>query len=522
MAANLILANGKVYTFDSAQPRAQAVALGFGRTLLVGDNETVLAEKGGHTRVIDLGGRTVIPGLVDAHLHFTGYAMGLAQVNLEGARSLEQAVARVATRIQTASPGEWIRGHTWNHNDWAEPVFPDKRPLDAIAPSNPVVLSRKDGHSMWVNSAALRARNITRDTPDPAGGRIERDASGEPTGLLFEDAIELMGAGIGVGQEEIPLPLLQRAISEAHQAGLTGIHNIEGANALRAFQALRASGTLTLRVVHFFPGAFLEPWAETGVEAGFGDDWLQMAGIKLFTDGALGSQTAALFDPFEGTENRGMLVASEDELYRSARSAAAHGFQVAIHAIGDRAIHIALNALARVRQEGFTRAVLRVEHAQHLAAADIPRFRQSNIVASMQPIHQPSDMFVADRLLGARGRYTYAFKSLLDSGATLWFGSDCPVETLDPMRGIHAAVTRQNERGEPTNGWYPEERLGVTQAVAAYYAPRPSQPPGQGPGALGDWVVLSDNIFEIPPAEILNTRVEFTFAGGNMVYPDSA
>lgn len=506
MSADLILTNGNFYTPGSSHPHRAALAFEHGR--VAGWDDQAEAERGPHTRVIDLGGKTIIPGLVDSHIHFTGFALGLRQVNLEGARSLSEAVARVAARIQDTARGEWVSGHSWNHNDWDVPVFPTKAALDAVAPDNPVVLTRKDGHSMWLNSAALFAAGITRETPDPAGGKIERDDAGDPNGILREQAMNLMGAGIGVGEEEIAREDLVRAIAHAHRAGLTAIHNIEGPSALRAFQDLRARDELNLRVTQFFPIHQIEHAIALGLEQGFGDEWLGLAGVKIFSDGALGSQTAWMLEPFEQSLSRGMPLTPRGEIERVARLAAQHNLQVAIHAIGDAANRTVLDIIEKLRGEGFRQALFRIEHAQHLTQADVPRFARLNVIASVQPIHQPSDMFVADRTLGKRARWTYPFRSLLDSGASLYFGSDCPVETLDPLRGIHAAVTRQNENGEPADGWYPEERISVPEAVSAYT--RTAHP--------SDWVVLSRNIFEIPPREILETRVEYTIVGGNIVY----
>jgi predicted amidohydrolase YtcJ len=404
--------------------------------------------------VIDLRGRAVIPGLVDHHLHFTGYAMGIARVQLEGARSLEEAVSCVAGRVQAAKPGEWIFGMGWNHLDWTVPVFPTKAPLDMVAPANPVVLDRKDGHSAWLNSAALRAANITRETPDPPGGVIDRDASGEPTGLLREKAKEWLEHHIGFDAPRVAEADLLNAIHHAHQVGLTGIHNVEGANALRAFQSLRAQDKLTLRVTHMIPAENLEHAIAVGLQTGFGDEFLRMGGVKIFADGSLGSQTAWMLEPFEGQpENRGLATTPPEEIERLARLAANAGIMVATHAIGDRAIREVLNVYEKLRREGFN-TTFRIEHAQHLHPADIPRFRALNVIASMQPIHATSDYKMADQLLGARARYAYAFKSLLNAGATLVFGSDCPVETLDPLAGIHAAVTRERANGEPRGGWY--------------------------------------------------------------------
>ena len=514
--ADLLLLNGKIHTMDAAQPLTRAIAFSNGRVLALG--EDAIAQRGPRTEVIDLRERTVIPGLVDSHIHFTGYAMGMARVQLEGARSLEEAVARVEARARRAEPGELILGSGWNHQDWTDPRFPTKAPLDRAAPRNPVVLDRKDGHSVWLNSAALKMAHISRETADPAGGVVERDADGEPTGLLRENAMKLVSGPIGFDADKVSEKPLLDAIRRAHRLGLTGIHNVEGANALKAFQSLHSKGLLNLRVLHMIPVENLEHAVALGLQTGLGDEWLRIGGVKIFADGSLGSQTAHLLEPFEGQPgNCGVAVTPPEEIERLAVTAANAGLMVATHAIGDRAIRDVLDAYEKLRREMHT-AVLRIEHVQHIDPADLPRFKELNVTASMQPIHAPSDYRMAERLLGKRARYSYAFRSLLGAGAKLIFGSDCPVETLDPLAGIHAAVTRQRVDGDPAGGWFPEERVSVEEAVGAYTRPLRAGS-GQGEnGAPGDCVVLSQDIFSIPPREILETKIEYTIAGGQFVY----
>lgn len=507
--ADLLLVNGTIRTLNPARPRANAIAFASGRVAAF--DQAARDARTAQTRVIDLRGRLVLPGLVDHHLHFVGYALGLSRVQLEGARTLEEAVARVAARVQSAKPGEWILGLGWNHLDWDAPRFPTKASLDQVAPANPVALDRKDGHSVWVNSAALRAAQISRETPDPPGGVIERGPDGEPTGLLQEKAAWLMDQVIGPAATDVTESELLTAIQNAHRHGLTGIHNVEGANALRAFQQLHARGKLTLRVTHMLPADNLEHAVALGLQTGFGDDFLRIGGVKIFADGSLGSQTAHMLEPFVGKgDNCGVAVTPPEEIERLARAAANAGIMVVTHAIGDRANRDVLDVYERLRREGST-VTFRIEHAQHLHPADIPRFGAHDVVASVQPIHATSDYQMADRLLGARARHSYAFKSLLNAGAKLVFGSDCPVETLDPLVGIHAAVTRERANGEPRGGWYPEERLDVEQTVRAYATPLQV-------GGHADCVVLSQDIFSIPPREILATTVESTIVGGRVVY----
>ena len=508
MLTELLLTNAKIHTLDPDHPQASVMACTNGR--VAGFDADALAIYNPLTvQIIDVGGRTVIPGLIDHHIHFTAYAASLGRVQLDGAQSIEGAVARVAERVRHAAPGEWIIGLGWNHLDWRVPNLPTKAPLDAIAPNNPVILDRKDGHSIWVNSRALAERNITRDTRDPDGGAIDRDAAGEPTGILRDNAMDVFDGKRGFDAPEISEAELLTAIRAANRLGLTGIHNMEGAEALQAFQRLRARDQLTLRVTHMIPHANLEHAVDIGLRGGWGDEFLHIGGVKMFADGSLGSQTAWMLDPFEGTANNcGLATTPPDEIERVARLAANAGMMICAHAIGDRANREVLNVYEKLRCDGFD-VPLRIEHAQHLHRDDIARFGNLNVIASMQPIHATSDYKMVDARLGARGRYTYAFKSLRDTGARVIFGSDCPVETLDPWQGIHAAVTRERAYGEPRGGWYPAEKLSMGEALSGYAKPLTV-------GALGDCIVLSQNIFEIPPREILNTRVETTIVGGRV------
>jgi predicted amidohydrolase YtcJ len=417
----------------------------------------------------------------------------------------------VAERVRAAKPGEWIFGRGWNHLEWDKPEFPNSAPLDAIAPAHPVALTRKDGHSMWLNRVALERLYIARDTPNPDGGIIERDAQGEPTGLLREKAMALVSGNIGFEPNQVSEEELVTAIRNAHQAGLTGIHNIEGANALRAFQTLHAKNKLTLRVLHMIPSDNLDHAVGLGLQTGLGDGWLRIGGVKIFADGSLGSKTAWMLEPFaDDPKNCGVPVTLPEKIESLARAAAQAGLMVVTHAIGDRANREVLNVYEKLRREKFTN-IFRIEHAQHLHPADIARFAALDVIACMQPIHATSDYQMADAFLGQRARYAYPFNSLLNAGATLKFGSDCPVETLDPLVGIHAAVTRERVSGDPRGGWYSEEKLTVEETVRAYTSPLAQN-------VNADCVVLSQDIFTIPPREILNTRVEQTIVDGEIVY----
>jgi len=526
MARHVILVNGNIVTLDEQMPRARAVVLRGDEIVYVGDDATARTFRQRDSTLIDLRGKLALPAFTDAHIHFTGFAQSLENVDLRDCRSQQEAVERVRARAAQTPPGQLIWGGGWNNAEWENPTFPDKHALDAVAPHHPVILTRQDGHSVWVNSLALQNARITRDTRAPDGGVIDRDARGEPTGILRENAIDLLGGGIGAFGNAIRQDTLQRAIMHAHSRGITTIHNIEGTNAMRAFQDLRAAGKLTLRVAHSIPAAKLSHARALGLQRGLGDEWFRFQAIKIFADGSLGSHTAEMREPFLDTPgNCGVGVTDSESMLDFARRAAEAKIDVWTHAIGDRAITRVLDVYAQLRAEGFADARLRIEHAQHLHPSDVARFRALNVFASMQPLHQPSDMFVADALLGReRAAWTYAFKALLDAGATLAFGSDCPVEKLDPLLGIHAAVTRQNAAGEPAQGWYPEQRISVLDAVRAYtLGAAQSVGDDMRAGSLtvgkrADVVVWNENIFEIPAREILHVTVTHTLSGGQVVY----
>lgn len=528
MAKPLILVNGNVVTLDAAQPRASAVVMRGDEIVFVGDDDGAKGFREQDSEVIDLQGRLTLPAFTDAHLHFTGFAQSLENVDLVGCRSVEEAAERVRARAAHAEPNALIWGGGWNNAEWSDPAFPTRHALDEAAPQNPVILTRKDGHSVWLNSAALKRANITRQTNAPEGGVIDRDIAGEPSGILRETAIDLLGVGVGVFGMEVGQETLRRAIQHAHATGITTVHSIEDANALRAFQTLRAQGKMTLRVVHTIPGDKVELAKKLGVMRGFGDEWLKLQAIKIFADGSLGSHTAEMREPFLDTpENRGVAVTDSETMLALARQACETGLDVWIHAIGDYAITRVLDVFAQLRGEGYQDAILRVEHVQHLHPSDVGRFRELKVIASMQPIHQPSDMRVADEVLGAeRAAWTYAFKSLQDAGATLAFGSDCPVEKINPLLGLHASVTRQNARGEPENGWHPEQKISVRDAVRAYTlggAKASGDEARAGSLTVGkraDVIVLTQDIFEIPPREILNTEVVYTISRGKVVYSE--
>jgi predicted amidohydrolase YtcJ len=514
---------------DHDMPQAEAIALRDGRVVAVGALDDVITAAGPGARRVDVEGRAIIPGLIDSHIHFLSYARGLSRIDLDGVRSKDEALAAVAAKAQEVGPARWILGGGWNNNLWSPPDFPTRHDLDRVAPQNPVLLDRKDMHSAWLNSLALQRAGVTRDTPDPPGASIGREESGEPDGMLYESATGLAHRAVDEPPED-PVEAMRRAMKVLAGMGVTGFHDCEGPEAFAALQTLDASAELTVRAVILLPYYGLAEAIKLGLRTGFGSERLRVGPVKIFSDGSLGSMTAEMLEPFEGQpDNRGIGTIPQSELEGAIVGAAAAGIPSAIHAIGDAANRRVLDAFERAREQekptsgGALRH--RIEHAQILHPDDIPRFARLGVAASMQPLHATSDMHAADRLWGSRSRYSYAWRSLLDAGALVAFGSDAPVETPNPFAGIHAAVTRQDADDQPDGGWYPQERVSVEEAVRAYTAwavqSSPYLPGVTGtlaPGAQADLLVLDRDIFTIDPREIKHTRPAATIVGGVAVF----
>ena len=521
-----ILHGGAIHTMDARAPLVEALAVRGGRVLAAGSNEEVLSLGHDATRRIDLGGRTVLPGFQDAHVHFCSHGLVLQRLDLSGPGSLEQALEQVRTAASHLDQGQWLRGRGWNHNAWPRPVQPTRHDLDAVAPHLPVALNSKDGHSLWVNTLALRLAGVTATTPDPAGGQILREASGEPRGILTERANELVSRCIPDPTDEEMLQAARAAMADAARLGVTSVHNCEGPEALSAFEQLAQRDELTVRVWQMMPLKLLPQALALGLRSGYGSDYLKIGQVKMFADGALGSGTAEMLEPYEGRPgDYGVAATSSEELYQAVSSAARGGLASAIHAIGDAANRRVLDIYERVADEGWGQGLRqRIEHVQLLSPQDLPRLACLGVIASMQPIHATQDMAMADLHWGARARWGYAWRSLLDSGAALAFGTDCPVERLDPLAGLYAAVTRQRADGRPEGGWYPQERLTLDQAIRAYtlgsaYASGEERLKGSlAPGMLADLVVLSGDIYAAPPRDLLDTAVDLTLCGGRIVY----
>lgn len=519
-----LLKHGHFYTGDRQQPWTEALALAGERIIATGAAAHAWAAAP-HVRVEDLDGALVLPGLVDAHVHLMWYALSLAGLELRDL-SREALLAAVAQRAAATPPATWIQGRGWDQNLWAEPRFPTAAELDRAAPHHPVLLIAKSAHAAVANTLALRLAGLEATAADPAHGRFGRTASGALDGMLFEDAMGIVEAAIPAPTAAQVAAALRAAQPLLLQAGLTGVHDVDGGPAFAALQLLHQEGALQLRVVKYVRLEALDAALEVGLRSGYGDDWLRFGGLKLFADGALGSRTGALFEPYVGEpENTGLLTLEPEVLRDSARRAVAGGLALAVHAIGDRANQLVLDVLEEVRplDRGLRH---RIEHVQLLRPQDVPRLAQLGVVASMQPIHAPHDRVMAEQYWGERCRLAYAWRSVLQTGATLAFGSDAPIETFDPLLGIYAAVTRRHERdGAPgPEGWQPQERLTLAEAIegftggAAYASGQERYLGRLLPGYLADLVVLDRDIFAAPPEALLETRVQRVMVGGEWRY----
>jgi predicted amidohydrolase YtcJ len=527
-----LLLNARIHTLDPHRPTGEAIAIDQSRVLAVGSQEEILAEFSGGSQPVDLGGRTILPGLTDAHIHLQLYALSLQKIDCETSTRAE-CLQRVAERARVTPPGEWILGHGWNQNDWPE-GFGSEADLDAAAPHHPVYLTAKSLHAGWANTAALQAAGLTSQTGDPPGGRLQRDQDCSPTGILFETAMQLVARVIPEPSPAQITEAIRQAQNRLWQMGLTGVHDFDRQACFSALQRLQEAGELGLRVLKSIPLEALPQAVELGLRTGFGNDLLRIGSVKIFADGALGPRTAAMLQPYEGEpENQGILSVDGEELYETGRLAVQHGLSLAVHAIGDRANHEVLNAFEQLRQfeqrEGLDEPRLRhrIEHVQIIHPDDVPRLDQLEVIASMQPIHASSDFPAADRYWGARSRQAYAWRTLLERGTRLAFGSDAPVDSPNPFKGLHAAVTRRRQDGSPgPDGWYPAQRLRLEEALQAYttgaaYASGMEQRLGSlAPGYLADLIVLDTDPFDCPVEQLPDIRPLATMVGGDWVYAE--
>ena len=512
---------------DSDISQATAMAVADGKISAIGNDIEILAlEKPGCNKH-NLGGKTVWPGLIDSHIHFDMYSQSLSQVKCE-TRTIEECLERVNSKTKTSQPGEWVTGQGWNQNTWGK--FGTAVQLDSVSRGCPVFLSDKSIHAAWVNSAAMAVAGLNKNTPDPDGGEIQRDQDGNPTGILFENAVNLVEKLIPPVDNKKRLEYMHQGQQSLHRFGLTGIHDFDRMECFFALQELHKSGELTLRVTKGIPVDQLDHAVSLGLQSGFGDLHLHLGSVKLFADGALGPQTAAMLQPYEGTTDKyGTLLMSADDVFETGMKATSHGWGMAIHAIGDKATNEVLNGLAMVRQfeisNDIPQKLHRIEHLQLLHPDNFSKAKDVGVVASMQPIHILSDMDTADKHWGKRSRGAYAFASLINSGTLVIFGSDAPVESPNPFLGIGAAVTRSRV-ADPSriNGWYPAEKLSISQARKAY-SQIPALVSGHEDifgslniGMAADFIILSSDPGKIEDIEIYEILPEMVFIDGNCVF----
>jgi predicted amidohydrolase YtcJ len=522
----LAIVNARIWTGEAKRPWADAIAIDGERITAVGSSAEVRKMTTASTRVIDAHGMMVVPGFIDSHVHFLDGGFGLSSVQLRDAKSPQEFARRIGEYAKTIPPGVWITNGDWDH-ELGGGELPRRDWIDSLTPNNPVWVNRLDGHMSLANSAALRAAGVTKSTADIAGGTIVRDAQGEPTGILKDNAKSLVDR-----VQPDPTPdqedrALDAAMRHVAAYGVTSVDNMGSWRDLAVFERARSSGRLITRIYAAVPLSTWERLRDSVRVRGRGDEWLRIAALKGFVDGSLGSHTAAMLEPFTDAPNdRGFFVNTPEQLYAWTSGADKAGLHVIVHAIGDRAIRTQLDIYERVERENGARdRRFRIEHAQHIAPSDMSRFAALGVIASMQPYHAIDDGRWAEKVIGhERGKGTYAFRSLLDRGARLAFGSDWFVAPPIPLQGIYAAVTRRTLDGANPNGWFPEQKITVEEALRAYtsggaYASYDENNKGVlAPGKLADLVMLDRDITRIPPETIPQSRVMMTVVGGRIVH----
>ena len=526
----IAVVNGVVWTGEADKPWAEAVALSGDRIAAVGSTSEIRARISPQTRVIDARGGMVVPGFIDSHVHFLAGGLNLTSVHLRDARSPAEFISRIKAFAATVAPGRWITGGEWDHQNWGGEL-PQRSWIDSVTPDNPVWISRLDGHMALANTAALRAAKVPMSGGDVAGGTIVRDASGKPTGIFKDNAQDLIDRAV---PDPAPAELdraLDAAMTYANANGVTSVDHMGTWADLAVFERAHRAGTLRTRIYAAVP---LSTWAQlrdTVAARGRGDSWLRIGGLKGFVDGSLGSHTAAMLQPFTDAPNdTGLLVNTPENLYSWTSSADKAHLHVIVHAIGDRAINLQLNIFERVERENGPRdRRFRIEHAQHIAPADISRFAQLQVIPSMQPYHAIDDGRWAEKVIGPeRAKTTYAFRSLRDTRARLAFGSDWPVAPGTPLEGIYAAVTRRTLDDKHPDGWIPEQKITVEDALRAYttggaYASFEENEKGSlAAGRLADLVIIDRDLTKIPPQTIRDAKVEYTIVSGRIVYDRNA
>ncbi len=532
---DLIIFNAFVWTAVPGLPAAEAVAVANGKIVAAGTTAEIRALSGPATRVIDARGGLVCPGFCDSHTHFLLGGFALSNVRLRDVRSREEFAARIAAKAGELAKGDWILNGDWDHEQFTPVELPRRDWIDAVSPDNPVCVTRYDGHMVLANGAALRAAGITRDTPVPPGGEIVKDAvTGEPTGILKDAAADLVLGRAPEPSMKDKIRAAEAALRHAAEHGVTSVHEMADASSFEVYEELDRAGRMTARLFVYVPISEIDVFTRLKLKTPFGSDFLRIGGLKGFVDGSLGSSSALFFEPYADEPSTSGLLASqmfpEGIMEKRVLEADRAGLQVAIHAIGDRANAILLDIYERVAAANGPRdRRWRIEHAQHLRPRDISRLGRLGVIASVQPYHAFDDGCWAERKVGkARARTTYAFKSIREGGARLAFGSDWTVAPLDPILGIHAAVTRATADGKNPDGWIPEEKISLEDALMAFtaggaYAEFAEASKGSiAAGMTADLVVLDKNLFTLAPSRISEAKVVLTIVGGRVVYESRA
>lgn len=533
-SADLLITNARVWTVDPSRPKAEAVAVLGDRIVAVGSSVEVESWRGPRTRVVDAGGKLLLPGFNDAHVHFVGGGLQLDSIQLNDATSKEEFARRIAERARNTPKGEWILGGDWDETKWNPPVYPTKELIDPLTPDTPVFVSRYDGHMVLANSVALRLAGITAKTPAPPGGVIVHDAHGNPTGALKDAAMDMAAKVIPPLSHDQRVRAVQRAMQHALSLGVTSVQNMDPDYAdIAVYSELLERGELKVRIYAAPLITDVDDQVKIGIRHAFGGPFLRIGALKAFADGSVGSRTAYFYQPYlDQPDTRGLL---SDEMHPVSlmrdrmMKADAAGLQICTHAIGDEAISTILDLYSDiVKAHGAADRRFRIEHAQHMAAKDFDRFAQLGVIASMQPYHAIDDgRFVEARIGHDRASRTYAFRTFLNHGVRLAFGTDWDVAPLNPLLGVYAAVTRATLDGKNPNGWFPEQKLTVAEAVQAYtmgsaYAEFQENEKGSiTPGKLADMVLLDQDIFAIPPQQIRDTKVLTTIVGGKVMWEAS-
>ena len=528
--ADLIVTNARVYTADDARPLVEAFAVRDGRIAFVGSQREAAVLRGPNTRVVDAGGRTVIPGMVDAHAHFSGLAQTLRSVDLTGTNSLAEVIARVVAKSKSVPAGTWITGRGWDQNDWGVTDFPTHDALTAALPDHPVLLERVDGHATYANMAAMKAAGVTAASKAPVGGQIIKDAKGNPTGVFVDNASDVLEAKVPAPTAAEYKSALKEAIALMHSWGLTGMHDAGASRtAIDTYEELAKAKELNLRLYVMIGDdkAALDHYFAKGPQSAMYDGQLWVRAVKLYADGAMGSRGAALLEPYsDDPNNSGLLKSTQEHIREVAERGLKAGFQINSHAIGDRGNRVVLDAYEQALKTVPTADHrFRVEHAQILHYDDIPRFAQLGVIPSMQASHQTSDMYWIGKRLGPTRLYgAYAWQSLLQTGVVIPNGSDFPVEQVNPLISFHAAIARQDERNWPAGGWFPEQKMSRDDALRsmtiwpAYAGFQEASMGSLTAGKFADFVILDTDIMRVPAEMVMKTRVLSTWVGGKAVF----